>query len=243
MENIEIVGSFKTEVQPDRSNQAVLIAEKVSSGYPLEYEIGYTSFLGYRFFVNESVLIPRPDTEHVVVSAEQHISKESKVLDLCTGSGCISITLKVRNPDITIFASDISKEALTIARKNAEYHNAYITFIEANLLKGIKDRFDIIVTNPPYIPTDMIEKLEKCISYEPFEALNGGEDGMDFYRRIESSLDYNLADGGLLISEIERQNADTMPALFEIFSKWSISIEEDLTGRPRTLAIRRKERG
>jgi len=243
MGNTEIVGSFRSEIEQDRSNQAVLIAEKVSSGYPLEYEIGYTSFLGHRFFVNESVLIPRPDTEHVVVSAEQHISEDSKVLDLCTGSGCISITLKVRNPDITIFASDISKKALTIAKKNAEYHNADITFIEADLLEGIEDWFDIIVTNPPYVPTDMIEKLEKGISHEPFKALNGGEDGLDFYRRIESSLDCNLADDGLLIAEIERQDADTIPVLFEIFSKWSISIEEDLADRPRTLTVRRKERG
>lgn len=231
------------EVASAQIDRTLSMAKKVAEGYPLEYAVGYTSFLGYRFFVNESVLIPRPDTEHLVITAERYIKKQSRVLDLCTGSGCISVTLKIRYPDIAIVALDISSDALGIASKNAQYHLVDVDFVQSDLLNDIKDQFDIIITNPPYIPTDTIKKLEKEISFEPQLALDGGKDGMNFYRKIESSLERNLSDNGILIAEIERQDRRTIPILFEIFSKWSISIDEDLAGKPRVLTVRRKKDG
>ncbi|KAI4454075.1 hypothetical protein MML48_scaffold00001321 [Holotrichia oblita] len=165
------------------------IADKFDAVTPKNYPIAYVSkkwfFYGLPFFVDQSVLVPRFDTEVLVSEAIKLTGVQSglKVLDLCTGSGCIAVAV-AKNTDANVYASDISKEALAIAKKNAEQNKVRVKFIKSDLFESIDDSFDIIVSNPPYIKTAEIGKYDKSTLCEPRHALDGGTDGLDFYRKI-----------------------------------------------------------
>ncbi len=235
-----MISSLSEIVESEVIEKCVDVAGRISGGYPLEYALGYTYFLGIKLKVTQDVLIPRPDTELLVIEAEKiELTCKTKVLDLCTGSGCIAISLKKRNPKISVTASDISKKALEIARENSNKNKTEIQFIKSNIFDSIEEKFDIIVSNPPYIMTDLITKLEREISHEPMLALDGGADGMGIYRRIEEKLKNHLSENGSLLLEIERQNEYTIPMLKDIFQEWSFEIINDLSGRPRVAIIRR----
>ena len=240
LERVEIISSLSSKVSEKNIRLAINIAKKVSKHYPLEYALGCTTFFGYKIKVTPAVLIPRPDTEHIILASEGYLKPNSKILDLCTGSGCIAIALKSRNPDISIVASDISEEALKIARENINYHNLDIELIKSDLFENISGKLDIIVSNPPYIPTDSIAKLETEISYEPRLALDGGLSGNNIYKRIEKGLDKILKSGGILLLEIESQNEHTVDEVESIFRGWNVKIEDDISGRPRVAIVRRK---
>jgi len=170
----------------EKVNEYIEKIERVASGEPIQYIIQNQEFYGLNFFVNSNVLIPQPDTEILVQEAIKIIRKEKrrlKILDLCTGSGAIAICLdKEENVDIT--GSDISLEALDVARKNNLLNKTNVNFIQSDLFEKIEDKFDIIVSNPPYIETDIIETLSTEVKAEPKIALDGGSDGLDFYRKI-----------------------------------------------------------
>ena len=181
--------------------------KKLIEGIPIQHITHMQEFMRMNFFVNEDVLIPRPDTESLVeevISIAKRINAK-KILDLCTGSGVIAISLAkyIENSEIT--AVDISKKALNIAKKNAinnEVENQ-ITFIESNLFEKLrKEKYDIIVSNPPYIKRDIIKTLDKEVQNEPKIALDGGYDGLDFYRKIISKSDEYLKFKGYLCLEI-----------------------------------------
>ena len=166
--------------------------ERLASGEPLQYILNSQEFFGIDFYVDENVLIPQPDTETLVIETIKIIRKENrslKILDLCTGSGAIGICL-ARENNVKVTASDISKKALEVAKKNCTMNNARINLVESDLFENIKDKFDIIVSNPPYIETSVIKTLSPEVRHEPRIALDGGEDGLDFYRRIAE--EYNL---------------------------------------------------
>jgi len=176
---------------------------------PLPYILGKTEFMGLEFKVNKDVFIPRQETE-ILVEVAINIVRSSQfivrsILELGTGSGCIAISLAKFFKNINIVATDISSSALKVACQNAYLNNVKINFLKSDLFSHDKLRtinFELIVANPPYIPTEEIEKLSPEISYEPRIALDGGSDGLDFYRRISQEAPLYLKKGGLLILEM-----------------------------------------
>ena len=176
---------------------------------PVQYIMGSTEFCGLDIKVNEDVLIPRPETEFLVEAAvglsESRGQKPEaiEILDLCTGSGCIAIALTKKLPDCKIVASDISEKALALAGDNAKIHQArQIEFIKSDLFSDLKGSFDIIVSNPPYISGSEFTELQEEVLKEPRVALYGGEDGLDFYRKIFNTAGKFLKDGGYIAVEI-----------------------------------------
>lgn len=161
--------------------------DRLIQGTPLQYITNTQEFMKMSFFVNNDVLIPQPDTE-ILVEETIKIAKKIKkpiILDLCTGSGAIAVSLKKYLQDSIIYASDISSKALEVAKKNAKNNNVEINFLESNLFENFPNiKFDIIVSNPPYIKKDIIKTLDKEVQNEPKIALDGGIDGLDFYRKI-----------------------------------------------------------
>jgi len=179
--------------------------EQIIDGKPLQYITQKQEFMGMEFFVNEDVLIPQPDTEIVetVLDICKRYSNQSlRILDLCTGSGAIAISLsKILNTQV--FASDVSTKALEVAEKNNVLNNSKVEFIESNLFEQINgEKFDIIVSNPPYIKNEEIKLLSKQVQNEPYIALAGGEDGLDFYRKIIDEAYKHINKNGYLCLEI-----------------------------------------
>lgn len=180
---------------------------KLSKDIPIEHITHKKEFMKLDFFVDENVLIPRQDTE-ILVEEVIEIAKKinsKKILDLCTGSGAIAISLAKYLPNTQVTALDISSKALEVAKLNAKTNNveSQITFVESNLLENLpKEKYDIIVSNPPYIKQDIIKELDREVQKEPHIALDGGKDGLDFYRKIiDSGYEY-LKYGGYLCLEI-----------------------------------------
>lgn len=176
---------------------------ELEKGYPLQYITHQQSFWGLDFYVDENVLIPQPDTEIAVERALKilRLRHNQRVLDLCTGSGAIAISVAV-NSDAKVWASDVSEKALEIAKKNAIDNNADVNFILSNMFENIAGQFDIIISNPPYIETNTIPTLDLEVQNEPHLALDGGSDGLDFYRTIANQAPDYLNEDGILILEI-----------------------------------------
>ncbi|KIR02957.1 Methylase of polypeptide chain release factor [Lachnospiraceae bacterium TWA4] len=204
---------------------------------PVQYIIKSASFMGYEFFVNEHVLIPRQDTEVLVEEALK--LKANKVLDMCTGSGCIAISLELLS-GAKVMAVDISKEALKVASINCEnLMCTNVDLIESDLFDKIEDKFELIVSNPPYIPTKVIEELDLEVKdHEPLLALDGSEDGLEFYRRLaKESKDYLVSDGSLLM-EIGCEQAMDVSNLLEKEGYKEIQVIKDLAGLDRVIKAR-----
>lgn len=180
--------------------------EQIIDGKPLQYITQKQEFMGMDFFVNEDVLIPQPDTEILVETVldicKKYDKQSLRMLDLCTGSGAIAISLsKILNTQV--FASDVSTKALKVAEKNNVMNNTKVEFIESNLFEQINgEKFDIIVSNPPYIKNEEIKSLSKQVQNEPYIALAGGEDGLDFYRKIIDEAYKYINKNGYLCLEI-----------------------------------------
>ncbi len=203
-----------------QAKEIIRIADERLTGRPLWYIIGDTDFYGYKIKVDERVLIPRPETEElaslVIGSAEENCN----ILDLCTGSGAIAIAvykeLEKRGKAPKMTAVDISADALDLARENAEANGADIFFMQSDLFKRLRGRFDIIVSNPPYIPTGNIEGLQKEVrDYEPRLALDGGVDGLEYYRKIAQEASKYLNRGGTVILEVGAGEADAVLRMFK----------------------------
>jgi len=194
-------------------------------GEPLPYILGKTEFMGLHFIVNRCVLIPRPETEILIETALKYVTKSPNhqitrlnILDLGTGSGCIAVSLAKFLPNTTITATDISEEAIEIARQNALINNVEINFLCSDLFNNLKlrtSRFGLIVSNPPYVRRQDLNSLQPEISYEPGIALDGGQDGMDFYRRIIRDVPDHLEEKGFLIIEIGYAQSGPIRKLFE----------------------------
>lgn len=210
---------------PGRVRELDKIAGERLTGRPLWYILGDTEFYGYKIKVDERVLIPRPETELMTEQVLRTAEQGDKVLDLCTGSGCIAIALakKGAEKELTVTASDISADALALAQENAKRNGADIKFIESDLLEGVRGKFNIIVCNPPYIKSGDIAGLQKEVQFEPKGALDGGEDGLDFYRRLAKEAPRHLVKGGTLFMECGIGQAQEIVKLFKKFDYTMVS--------------------
>lgn len=230
--------------QEDKIKYENCIKELIK-GKPLQYITNKQEFMALDFYVDENVLIPQPDTEILVEKAIE-ISKttqKNKILDMCTGSGCIAISLakKINNAQIT--AVDISNSALNVANKNAINNNVEnkIKFINSNMFNNIEEKFDIIVSNPPYIETETINKLEIEVQNEPHLALDGGIDGLKFYKTIANNAFKYLNENGYLLLEIGYNQQNSVTQLLQDIGKYkNIETIKDLGGNYRVV-IARKE--
>ena len=222
---------FKAEITAKEKLKIDASVKKRLKGIPIQKIFKRAYFYGYTFFVNNNVLCPRPETELLVEEVlncikfaknsknnaknMQKTVKKLKILDLCTGSGCIAIATK-KNCDEEIFASDISKKAIYVARKNAKNLDAKIKFIYSNLFQNIKEKFDIIVSDPPYIKSSDIKNLDVEVkNYDPLLALDGGDDGLDFYKQIAIESKNFLNAQGFVILEVGQGQAEDVKKLFD----------------------------
>jgi release factor glutamine methyltransferase len=221
--------------------------EKRLYGVPVQYIIGRQEFMGLDFYVEEGVLIPRPDTEILIEKVLDSIDKESicSIVDIGTGSGAITITLAKYIRNSHVYSIDISKKALDIARRNAEEHDMLpkISFLNGSLFDplsnmGIEGRIDVLVSNPPYIPTDDIENLQIEVSkFEPRIALDGGKDGLDFYKEIINRAPKYLRQGGFMALEVGHDQARRVMELMEEKNRYiDIEITKDLAGIERVVS-------
>lgn len=230
------------EVPEDKEQQYRQWITRRSEHYPLQYLLGYAHFMDYTFAVNEHVLIPRNDTEILVENANEVLTEMGKeqdvirVLDLCCGSGCIGISLKLYHKQIELTLSDISEDALDITRQNLERHQVEAKVQQGNLLDEITDRYDMIVSNPPYIESRVIDTLMPEVrEYEPMQALDGGEDGLVFYRRIVDQAPSHLAQGGWLFFEIGYNQGQDVATLMEEQGFRNINVIKDYAGLDRVV--------
>ena len=222
------------EVSEEDVKTFLELATRRSQGEPVQYIIGLAPFYGLEFKVTPSVLIPRFDTEVLVEEALGVIKDGDKVLDLCTGSGCIAVTVKKYKPNADVYASDISLDAIEIAKENAEANNTEVTFIHSDLLNDVENDLDVIISNPPYIKTSVIEGLDDIVkNHEPYLALNGGNDGLDYYRRIVADSKNHLKKGGRLMMEIGYDQGEDLRTLLKEAGYLSIEIKKDLSGNDR----------
>ena len=183
--------------------------ERLKNNEPIQYITNHQEFFGYDFYIDENVLIPQPDTELLVeecieisTKLEKMCKTNIKILDLCTGSGAIAISLAKSIKNANIIASDISEKALEVANKNSISNNVKIEFIHSDLYQNIKEKFNIVISNPPYIKTEVIKTLSEEVRKEPHLALDGGEDGLEFYKKIIKESKEKLEENGYLLLEI-----------------------------------------
>ena len=193
----------------DKSRLLSSILKRRISGEPVQYILGETEFMGLKFKMDKRALIPRPETEILVEQALEQLKRmgiaSPKILDLGTGSGCIAVSIakNLNRPDV--WASDISTEALRLAQENACFNNVEIKFIKSDIFDALKfknHKFDLVISNPPYVSSGEFHSLAKEIFFEPQLALKAGKDGLDFYRRIIPQAAHYLRDNGLLMFEV-----------------------------------------
>lgn len=213
---------------------------------PLQQILKSQAFMGLEFYVNQHVLIPRQDTEVLVeLVLEEHKDTEKSVLDLCTGSGCIAISLAVKGGYQRVIGTDISDEALKVARKNSRLlcGQDCPRFLQGDLFDALQDtqeKFDIITANPPYIPTDIIKTLEPEVrDHEPMIALDGANDGLAYYRRIAATAGFWLREGGGLYLEIGYDQSGEVSELLRSAGFEQVRVVKDLAGKDRVVAGQR----
>jgi len=224
------------EIAKEQLEEYEWALKKRSEHIPLQYIVGETEFMGLPFKVNSSVLIPRQDTETLVEEALKVAKPGMKVLDMCTGSGCIIISILRHGKELEGYASDISRHAINVAKENAKLNQVAVSFETGDLFDHIKGKYDIIVSNPPYIRTEEIAKLMPEVqNFEPYDALDGKEDGLFFYRKIvEQAGDY-FNPGGHLLFEIGHDQGLDVSELMEQTGYKDVRVIKDLAGNDRVV--------
>ena len=231
------------EMREDIVNKFKRNIELLNSGVPLQYITNKQEFMGLNFYVDSNVLIPQPDTEILVEEVINVCKENAKVLDLCTGSGAIGISIakNIENSEVTL--SDISKKALEIAKKNAISNEVTdkCKFVLSDMFENIQDKFDVIASNPPYIKTKVINTLDKEVQNEPHLALDGGEDGLYFYKVIAENAYKYLNKNGILALEIGYDQKEEVINLLELEGKYTdIYCKKDLAGNDRIIVCKLK---
>lgn len=229
------------EIVPEEKEEAYLkLIRERKKHIPLQQLTQKAYFYGLCFYVNDQVLIPRQDTECLVEEALKHMGREGKLLDMCTGSGCILLTLLHERPGYEGTGADISPSALKVARTNMELLGIKTRLIESNLFDCIDGVYDIIVSNPPYIASDEIPRLmEEVRDHEPHLALDGKEDGLYFYREIVKQAGSYLKAGGWLCFEIGYDQGEAVKGLLEDAGYEQTAVRKDLAGLDRVVIGRK----
>lgn len=227
------------EVSEAEEEQYRKALEQRAVHVPLQHLLGYQDFMGLRFQVNEYVLIPRQDTEILVEEAMRYLHDGMRILDLCTGSGCILLSLLHYSNDCEGVGVDISQEALQVAAQNAELLGIKADFLKSDLYEKVTGKFDLLVSNPPYIERAIIPTLmEEVREYDPYIALDGGEDGLDFYRRIIGGAQDYLKRGGQILMEIGSGQAKAVSELLREAGFKEIDVCRDFAGLDRVVSGR-----
>ena len=236
MDRLRPLSETDEAVQEQIQNYHAMVAKRASR-VPLQQILGSQEFMGLDFFVNEHVLIPRQDTETLVEEALKKIRPGMQILDMCTGSGCILISLEHYRKGIRAVGADISDEALQVAKRNAESLNADVTFLKSDLFEQVAERYDLIVSNPPYIRTKAIEELEEEVRlHDPMIALDGKEDGLYFYRKITEKSREHLKQGGCLLFEIGYDQGEDVAKMMEKAGFTEVTVKKDLAGLDRVVS-------
>ena len=236
----QMIANNDMEFSKDQTDNYINSIKKISTGIPIQYITNNQEFMNLNFYVDENVLIPQPDTETLVEEViNEYKEKKCEILDLCTGSGAIAISLAKYINESNIVASDISMKALQIAKLNAEKNlvRKKIEFIESDMFNKIyKDDFDIIVSNPPYIKTKVIEKLDRQVKNEPYIALDGGADGLKFYKIIIENAYKYVKNEGKVFLEIGYDQKNELINLFKENNHYeNIYSKKDLGGNDRII--------
>ena len=237
--------SFSEQMSKENENKYFSLIEKyIKEDVPLSHLVGFEYFYDRKYKVTKDVLSPRMETEELIYKVIEYVKASSKnnfkILDLCTGSGIIAITLKkeLSQFSIDVVASDISEEAIKVAKENAQSHDATIKFIQSDIFNNIADKFDIIVSNPPYIDRkDEVTMQDNVLKYDPHLALFAEEEGMYFYRKIiEQANDY-LNENGVIFFEIGYDQKDKIIKLADL-NGYSAEVYKDINGRDRMAFIK-----
>lgn len=238
---LNLLLSAMDEVSPTQEAAFRALLNRRAQHEPLQYILGTEDFYGLTFHVGPGALIPRADTEALCEKALEVLKKGGTALDLCTGSGALAVTIQTLRTDVRVCASDLSEDALAIAKGNAQYHHAPVQFFQGDLFEPLRGMtFDLIVSNPPYISAPDMAALQSEVLREPHMALYGGEDGLDFYRRIAHEAPRYLNENGWLCLEIgDTQGEDVMALLQPNFNQ--IQLFHDLSERPRVVRGRVKK--
>lgn len=206
---------------------------------PLQHIMGYQEFMGLRFKVTPDVLIPRQDTETLVEEVLKNLHDGMRILDLCTGSGCILLSLLRYSNDCVGVGADLSKKALAVAEENAGALELMAEFVQGDLFEPVTGKFEIIVSNPPYIPSNVIPTLmEEVREHDPLMALDGKEDGLYFYREITGKASEYLYPGGMLFLEIGCEQAGAVTELMKNAGYRDVTVCKDLAGLDRVVSGR-----
>ena len=230
------------ELTAEQQSEYESTVHKRAEHVPLQYIIGEQEFMGLKFKVNSNVLIPRQDTETLVEEALRVVEPGMRVLDLCTGSGCIIISLAKNVADISCTGSDISKQALLVAKENAKANEVEVEWERSDLFENISGTFDLIVSNPPYIPTGEIPGLMPEVrDFEPVDALDGKEDGLYFYRIITEKSPEYLTSDGYLYFEIGYDQGEAVSAMMRQCGYTQVEVIKDLAGNDRVVKGRKNE--
>ena len=239
--------SFSEQMSKENEEKYFSLIEKhIKEDVPLSHLVGFEYFYDRKFKVTKDVLSPRMETEELIYRVVEYVKSTKKnnlkILDLCTGSGIIAITLKkeLSQFSIDVVASDISEEAIKVAKENVQVHDATIKFIQSDIFDNIADKFDIIVSNPPYIDRkDEVTMQDNVLKYDPHLALFAEEEGMYFYRKIiEQANDY-LNENGVIFFEIGYDQKDKIIKLADL-NGYSAEVYKDINGRDRMAFLIRK---
>ncbi len=243
LSNEKLICLLEEEISSKQMRNFDKNLQKLIQGMPVQYITNCQNFYGLDLYVDKNVLIPQPDTEILVeevIKIAKKMSEKPRILDVCTGSGAIAIALD-KNIKAEIVASDISPKALEIAKKNAMAQKAKIKLVESDMFDKIEGKFDVIVSNPPYIRTEIIKQLSAEVKNEPVLALDGGKDGLEFYRILtEKSREY-LKNNGVLAVEIGYDQKEQVIEIFQKSGFCQVDCKKDFGGNNRVVVGKWRE--
>lgn len=238
----DLVLALNMPVAKDEYDHFFAVLERVVQDEPIQYILGYADFMDRRFKVDSSTLIPREDTAGIIDIVRPFLRNkpQAKILDIGTGTGIIAVTLALEFPEAEVFASDISKEALDVAKLNADHHQARIQFVESDVFDNIEENdFDLIVSNPPYISEEEVNLMDASVKkFEPYSALFADHEGLAIYERIAEQVSSYIKTDGILVVEIGFQQGEKVSRLFkEQLPQSDVEVLQDLNQKDRYVQV------